>query len=179
MINMELSAPEMEKLAEEPGEEVAGYSTERVQWRTRYDMKLKVMGFKQSSSVEVLQDFWVTDRLTGRGLNVWLRSDPPKTGNESFDSLVAAEMEKVDGLPLKSKTVTTTVDKKGRQTVTSEVMRVVKLEVRDIEDGTFEVPTDYEEVPMLPGMGAGEGQPESPMESLRGLLGRKKKKGNR
>jgi len=175
LVNVEFSAPESEQLLNEPGEEILGKNTNHVRWRNRYDMELKVMGFKQRNSIEVVQDLWMTEDLSDRGMNVWLRAEPPKTGNQGFDDMLAQEMKKVTGMPLRSKTVTTTVNKKGKAVVTSESMEVTKLEMREIADDTFTLPSGYEEVPMMPVMGGEEAQ-ESPMEGLRGLLGKKKKR---
>ena len=177
LVNVEFSTPESEQLLSEPGEEILGRSTNHVRWRNRYDMELKVMGFKQRNSIEIVQDLWMTEALADRGMNVWLRAEPPKTGNQGFDDMLAAEMKKTTGMPLRSKTVTTTVNKKGKATVTQESMEVTQLETRNIEEKIFTLPVDYEEVPMMPVMG-GEEEQESPMEGLRGLLGRKKKNRN-
>jgi len=178
LINVEFSAPVSEKLEESAGEPILGRSTKHTRWRNQYDMKLKVMGFKQQNSIEVIQDFWSTDELTDAGLGVWLRSGPPKTGNSSFDAIMESEMEKISGFPLRSKTVTTTINKKGKSTVTSDSMEVIEISTQEIDETIFQIPPSYTAVPLMPEMSGSDSSEMSPMEGLRGLLGRKKGKGN-
>lgn len=167
VLKFEVSNVEVEKLAEEPGEPLHGLATTHVRYRTRYDMKVRVLGIGQESRVERLQDLWVTDALPDPAMGVWLRNRPAATGEPGLDQLLAAEMGKVSGLPLKSVEVTTTTGKKGkRESETRTTMEVVALERGvDVAASRFEVPPGYRQTQMLPTGGAagseGEGEEES------------------
>ena len=114
-------------------------------------MKMKVFGMGRTADTATDQDVWATTKLTDPGLRVWLRHDPPRTGNEQFDKLIAAESEKqrVSGFPLKTVS-TTTSTQNGKQTVTHHTMEVTSLETKSIPDSSFEIPAGYKEVQMLP-----------------------------
>ncbi|HYO14051.1 MAG TPA: hypothetical protein VE685_12720, partial [Thermoanaerobaculia bacterium] len=83
---------------------------------------------------------------------------------------IKAEMGKVSGYPLKTVTVTTTTDKKGRQSVSRSTMEVTQLDMNaNVAANSFEIPAGYEEtqMPTLQGE-TGEGQEEQ--GGLGGLL---------
>jgi hypothetical protein len=101
------------------------------------------------------QDIWATTALSDLGLGVWLRSDPPKTGNPQFDKLIAAEAGKIEGFPLKTVTVTTS-KQKGRSTTTRSTMEVTFLDAKvSLPAANFEIPPGYKETQMMV-----PGQPE-------------------
>ena len=114
LVNMEFEDISVEKLSEEPGGERLGRPVTHVRYRTRYTMSIKVFGMSRGTHVETIQDLWVTDDALGHeALGLWLRSEPPSTGMEDLDRLIAAEMEKVDGFPLESVSVSRTTGQKG------------------------------------------------------------------
>src|SRR5262249_39082986 len=90
--------------------------------------------------------------LRDPALGVWLRHDPPRTGNEQFDKLIAGETEKqrVSGFPLKTVGTTTTTQKRGKPSVTHHTLEVTLLETKSIPDSTFEIPAGYKEPRMVP-----------------------------
>lgn len=144
MMSMEFSDPEVEKLAEEPGGEILGYPTTHVRYRTRYTTSIKVMGMKRQNTTETVQDLWATDAFGDPALGVWLRTEPPATGIEGLDEVIAAELDKIEGLPLKSVSVSTTTGQKGkRETTTRTETEVTMLDETDIPDSTFEIPSGY------------------------------------
>jgi hypothetical protein len=150
LLKFEFSDPKVEKLLEEDGGNVAGQPTRHTRFRTSYSMKMKVFGLGNSADTVSEQDIWATTRLQDMGLGIWLRADPPHTGNEQFDKLIAAERDKVTGFPLKTVTTTTTTQKKGKQSVTRQVMEVTQLQTQSVPDSSFEIPAGYEETQMLP-----------------------------
>lgn len=162
LFEMEFSDISSKKLLEEPGGSVLGYPTTHYRWQSGYTLRMSVMGMKREHQAEVLQDLWVTDAHDAAGFLVWLRPDRMKTGNQDFDALLASEMKKLSGFPLKSTTVTTTRDKKGRENVTRSTTEVTSLREEAIAGAVFELPADYEERPLLPAMA--EGQDEAPEE---------------
>jgi hypothetical protein len=159
-MKFDVTDPEVEKLLEEDGESIHGYSTTHYRYRSAYTMQMKVMGMSQKTTFENEQDIWATRELDDEAFGVWLRSGPRKTGHESFDKLMESEFDKLNGFPLKTvqKTVTTG-GKKGNQTSTSTTtMEVTTIEEKSVSDDTFEIDPSYEEVPMMvmPGVQPGD-----------------------
>jgi hypothetical protein len=151
LLKIEFSDPKVEKLLDEDGGTVAGLPTRHTRHRTSYTMKVKVLGMGNEASVVTEQDIWATDRLQDIALGVWLRSDPPRTGNAQFDKLVAAEADKAKGFPLKTVTVSTTTQKKGRTTTTRSTMQVTELDTSaNVAAASFEIPAGYQETQLLP-----------------------------
>lgn len=178
LLKIEFSDPKVEKLLEEDGGTVAGLSTRHYRFRTSYNMKIRVLGMGNESNVVTEQDIWSTDRLQDIALGVWLRSDPPRTGNEQFDKLIAAEAGKTQGFPLKMVTVSTTTQKKGnKQTVTRTSMEVTQLDTNaSVPGSSFEIPAGYRETQLVPEAEEGEGGEEGGLGAL--LRGRKNSKSN-
>jgi uncharacterized protein DUF4412 len=176
LLKVEFSDPKVEKVADENGGTVAGLPTRHLRYRTTYTLKMRVLGMGNTADVENDQDLWVTDRLQDVALGVWLRSDPPKTGNTQFDKLVAASRDKLPGFPLKMVTVSTNKQQRGgKTTVTRSSMEVTQLQTTAVPDATFAIPADYKETQMIPAAQAGEqGKDEEEQGGLRGLLRRKK-----
>jgi len=154
-LKVEFSDPKVERLSDEDGGTIAGIPTRHIRYRTTYAMKIKVLGFGRATDVESEQDLWVADRLRDRALGIWLRGDPPRTGNEQFDKLVAAGHEKLAGFPLKSVTVDTSTQK-DKKTVTRSTMEVTELKSTSVPDSRFEIPEGFKEQPM-PALGRAPG----------------------
>lgn len=159
MMNISIDDPKVELLSWESGGALVGLPTTLYRYRSSYDLNMKVMGMKRGNHIEMDQQIWATDAVDASGLGVWLRADRP-TGFEGLDELLEAEMSKVQGFPLKTVTVTTTTNKKGKKgNTTRSTMEVTVLDRnRDIPPSTFEVPAGYQETEMMP-MGGAEGQP--------------------
>lgn len=158
MVNMKISDHKVENLGEEPGGMIAGLPTTHYRFRTSYAMEMSVIGMKMRSNVVQEQDIWAAPKLVEAALGIWLRKNPPSFGNSEFDTMVKAEMGKMQGFPLKSVTKTTTTDKKGKSETSVTTMEVTKLELDMIPNVSFTVPAGYEEVDMFGGQG-GEGNP--------------------
>jgi hypothetical protein len=144
LLKIEFSDPKVEKLLEEDAGMVAGIPTRHLRYRTSYTMKVKVLGLGRASSVVVEDDLWVADRLRDAGLGVWLRSEPPRTGNAELDKLIAAGYEKRQGFPLKSSSVST-VTQKEKQTVSRRTMEVTEVKSVAVPDSRFDLPAGFEE----------------------------------
>lgn len=174
MLDFQVGNVEVEKLSEEPGGSMHGFDTTHYRYRTTYDMTIKVMGMQRTNSVERIEDRWLTDDLDEAALGVWLRK-APKTGLEDLDRLIEAEMQKVQGVPLKMEDVTTTTGQKGKRSSTSRTT----MEVTDLEQGVsvdpakFEIPEGYTETEMVvPGApAAGEGGEEQESNPFKRILG--------
>ncbi|HVR29176.1 MAG TPA: hypothetical protein VMS86_06525, partial [Thermoanaerobaculia bacterium] len=107
LLDLEFSNASSQKLGEEDGGGLLGYPTRRYKWQSAYDMRMSIMGMKRQYHIDMLQDFWVTDRLNDEGFKVWLRPDRMKTGSKQFDELLTSDLGRINGFPLKSVTHTT------------------------------------------------------------------------
>ncbi len=174
MVNMKITNPTVEKLEEKPGPVLLGLPTTYVKYRTTYNMSMSVMGFKSENKTEQVQEVWATPELVAKAFGVWLRKEPPVTGDEELDKLMKMEMGKINGVPLKMITTTTTTDtKKGRTETTTVTMEVTTLQAVPVPESTFEIPASYRETQLFP-MGGKEGEQgeENPFAKMFG--GKKK-----
>lgn len=173
LLKVQFSDLKSDKISEEDGGLVLGQPTRHYKFRTSYTMTIKVLGMGNTADVVQEQDVWATTKLSDAALGVWLRADPPRTGNAEFDKLLTGEAGKYQGFPLKLVTVSTSTQKKGnKSTTTRSTMEVTQLDAgASVPASAFEIPAGYEEtqIPLGPQQGqAGEGQERG---GLRGLLG--------
>ena len=153
MVKMEVTDPHSEILLDEKGPDILGYPTRHLRRESGYSMEMRMMGMKRGQTVTTTQELWVTDRLKDAGFGAWLRKDPPKSGNEELDELFENEILDVEGMVVKSKTVSKSVgSKKGRETVTTSETEVTALREEDTSGVSYTVPEGFEPVPMMPGL---------------------------
>jgi hypothetical protein len=168
LVKIEFGEPQVERLLDEDGGQVAGLATRHLRFRTAYSTQVKVLGMKQASQTESTQDLWVTGELTDLGLGVWLRAEPPRTGNENLDRLIASGLGTIQGFPLKAVTVSkSTGGRKGqRETVVRSETVVTELDIRApaVDPARYQIPQGYTEVQMLP---EGQGPDGGPFGGLR------------
>ncbi len=145
MMKVSFESPTVEKLLEEDGGLVAGLPTRHYRYRTSYTVTMHITGAKKVSTV-VEEDIWATQQLSDPALKVWLKQDPPSTGDAQVDQMIRAEMSKVQGFPLKRVTVTRTSDALGQHTSRSE-MDVLEVKQVAVPDKEFSLPDGYTEVP--------------------------------
>jgi hypothetical protein len=152
LLKIQFSPPKVEKLLEEDGGTVAGLPTRHYKLRTTYSMTVKVLGMGNTTNVVSEQDVWATSRLQDAGLGIWLRAEPPRTGNAEFDKLLAAEAGKFEGYPLKMVTVSTsTAQKGGRTQTTRSTMEVTELDASAaVPAAAFEIPQGFEKTEIMP-----------------------------
>lgn len=175
LLKMQFSEPKVEKLAEGDGGTVQGLPTRHYKYRTSYTMTIKVLGMGNTTDVVTEQDIWAASKLADPGLGVWLRAEPPRTGNAELDKLLNSEAYKFQGFPVKMVTVSTSTPKKGKPTTSRSTMEVTQLDAgANVPASAFEIPAGYEETQILPTtQGAAEGEEEE-QGGLRGLLRRGK-----
>ena len=144
MLNFQVDNVEVKELGSGPGPAMHGLATTHAKFHTTYDMKIKVLGMGRTNHVESDQEIWSTQELGDPALGIWLRKEQP-TGFGELDKLVKAEMDKVQGFPLKSVTRTTTTGQKGkREQTTVSTMEVTELDrSASIPASTFEIPEGY------------------------------------
>ncbi len=185
VVKFKVSDPHIEIIENgKPAEKIAGYSTKRYRYRTTYTSVFTVMGFGSKKDVVIDQIIWSSEALKDVGLSVWLRKEPPKTGNPDLDGMMSLETNKVIGYPLKMETVSTET-KKGKQTVTKHTMTVNTIKKQNIKDATFVIPADYQKTSLMQHMGSETGPsptsdpPEEEQGGLKGLFNRGKSLFNR
>ncbi len=142
-------------------------------------MSVKVLGMGNTADVVSEQDIWATTKLTDIGLGVWLRAEPPHTGNKEFDKLLTSAAAKFQGFPMKVVTVSTSTQQKGnKQTVTRSTMEVTQLEAgAAVPASTFEIPAGFKETQLTPTQQGEKDGSQEEEGGLRGLLKRKKGSG--
>ena len=187
IVSFEIENPRVETLAQGPGKTVAGVATKHARYRTSYEMRMKIMGFKNTQSVQSTQDVWYTEGLSDAAMGVWLRKEPPRT-NTDLDRLIDLEVSKIQGFPLETVDTTVTTGKKGKQTTTTTRMQVTKLS-RGVSfaASTWVIPDDYTPIQMNPAeavMAGGQPPPEQSdgeekEEEEGGIMGRFKKFGRK
>ncbi len=152
LLKIQFTDPKTEKISEEDGGLVAGVPTRHYKYRTSYTMTVKVFGMGNPANVVSEQDIWAATRATDVGLGVWLRADPPHTGNKDFDKLLTSSAAKFQGFPLKVVTVSTSTQQKGnRQTVTHSTMEVTQFDGKaSVPASAFEIPAGYKETQIAP-----------------------------
>lgn len=148
MMKMEFSDPKIEKLTDEAGESILGYPTRHYKFRTTFTTTVSIMGRQNVSSTVKEEEIWATTAITDAGMGAWLRKSPPKTGNESIDKLIQAEMGKVQGFPLRHIMVNSSTDASGRTQTHTTTTEVTELKKTSVPDSTFVVPSDYTELKM-------------------------------
>lgn len=157
LVDMEFSDPEVEQLEEGDGGTIAGYPTRYYKYRTTYDLKMKILGMKRNMASSSIEEMWVTNAFDLPAMAIWLRKGV-RSGDSGLDRVIAAEMEKVKGFPLKTVVVSTTVGgKKKRETTTKSTMEVQTLREESVDLEKFEIPSDYERVDLLTGVEDEEG----------------------
>ncbi|HPW56789.1 MAG: DUF4412 domain-containing protein [Thermoanaerobaculaceae bacterium] len=150
VVNMKFSDPRIEKLGQAPNGLVAGVPTIHYQYRTSYTVSMGFMGMKKSTRIVTEEEIWSAPKLLEAALGIWLRKSPPKLGDDNLDNLLRAEMEKIEGFPLKRKIVRTSTDEKGNVEVTTTLMEVTSLEMTSVSASLFEIPPDYKEITPSP-----------------------------
>jgi len=159
MMKMEFADVSSEMLSEEAGGSVLGHDTTHYRWKTGYTMRMKMMGFKQETRTDMIQDTWSTDSLDAKGFGVWLRPDRSmRTGNEELDKLISSQATTVRGFPLKTVNVSTMTSKKGKSTQMTSTTEVTILRKESVPGSTFTWPDTYTEVEIIPEMPQGTDQ---------------------
>jgi hypothetical protein len=147
-LNMQFSDFSNETLSEGPGGEILGYDTTLTHHRIGYTMSIAVLGFEQSSRVDMENKVWCSDEFDSDGLRVWLRPDRFRTGNEDFDELIRQHYAAMNCLPLRTEVVTTTTSN-GAASVTTTKTNVLLIREEDVVGTMFDLPENYEQVSFL------------------------------
>ncbi|HEY0513114.1 MAG TPA: hypothetical protein VGH73_14490 [Thermoanaerobaculia bacterium] len=160
LLKVQFSDLKSDKVLNEDGGMVLGLPTRHYRFHTTYTMTIRVLGMGNTANVVSDQDVWATTRLTDVGLGVWLRAEPPRTGNADFDKLIAAQAGRYEGFPLKVVTTSVSTQQKGNKTTRStSTVQVTELDRNAaIPASTFEIPAGYKETQIAPTQGNGGGR---------------------
>ncbi|HUP64831.1 MAG TPA: DUF4412 domain-containing protein [Thermoanaerobaculia bacterium] len=123
------------------GGEIQGYPTRKHVVNVKYDMNVRVMGMKTSSTVDMTTESWITDKIAADQAT-FVQAKTLRTGVEDIDRLIETQMTAATGFPLKSIVTTTTTQGKKSETSTT-TMEVSKIEQAAIPASQFEVPAGY------------------------------------
>jgi hypothetical protein len=145
--NRTYSEPKVAKLSEDDGGQVAGVATLHLKVRTTFTSEIMVKGARRSSSTVVDEDVWVAPGLNDAGLGLWLAKAPIRTGDETFDSLLAARAP-YSGYPLKRTAVATTTEKGGAKSVATTTLTVTELIAGAMPARTFTMASGLREAPL-------------------------------
>jgi hypothetical protein len=164
LLDIEHSNARLERLPEKEGGAVAGLPTRLYRFRTRYTSRVRVLGIDHTTETLIEQDVWRTDKLRDPALGVWLRCDPPRTGDARLDQSLAAALARAPGFPLKVSSAITSAPAAGEKsdqgsTLTHATMEVTQLEAAAIPDSSFDLPAGYTEKQILPGTESEKSRP--------------------
>lgn len=140
--DVQFEAPKVEKLLDEDGGLVAGLPTRHFRYRTTYTVVPPLLGTRIITTV--VEDIWATTKVADPAMGFWLKKQAPRTGDEQFDAIVATEMNKVPGFPLK-RVSTTTVENNGEKRTSHDRMEVVRLKFGPVPASMFRIPASYKQ----------------------------------
>jgi hypothetical protein len=149
MMNMKVSNPKVETVLDEAGPTILGCTTRHVKIQTSYTMSMSFMGMNNTSSITQEQELWTTEKFKDAGLDAWKNTQGMlKTGDQNLDALIKAQMEKVQGIPLKMIASTTNKDNSGKSHVNRTIMEVTEIKEMSVSKDKFEIPSGYTEKKM-------------------------------
>lgn len=143
-LKMSFESPRIEKLLDENGGLIAGLPTRHYKYRTTYAMNMQYMGSTRRTTTILEEDIWATIKTLDPAMGLWLKKEPAKTGDDQLDSLIASEMNKVPGFPLKRVSVTIMESDGTRQTFRND-MEVTRLTVKPVPASVFQIPATFKE----------------------------------
>ncbi len=150
MMNMKIKDQKAEKLLEEKGPAIHGLPTTHYKFRTSYTMEINFMGMKQATSTANEEEMWVTTALKDDALTFAAMRKEMKTGNADLDRLIADQMNKAQGFPLKVITKNSATDPNGNAQESTVTMEVTSLKKISPAADVFQMPKGYTEQEMNP-----------------------------
>jgi hypothetical protein len=146
MMKVTFESPKVEKILDEDGGLIAGLPTRHYRYRTSYVVSMHITGDRKATT-EIEEDIWTTTHLADPALAIWLKKGPAATGDEQLDGMIRAEMDKVQGFPLKRIVVTHMHDATGAEHNSRVEMQVTQVKRIAIAAAEFVIPKSYKEVP--------------------------------
>ena len=143
IVRVQFENPEVRKLAESPGEKIAGYDTKYFKFRIAYTAAVDVMGSVQKTETTRIEEIWTAPALTDAGFAAWLRKDSAPTGNDALDRQIASELSTAPGTPLKRITTTMWKDPGGRDQTVKTTVSVSELRKDSASPELFQAPPGF------------------------------------
>ena len=121
--NLEVADPKIEKVLEEPGPELLGYSTTHVRLVATANIKASVVVKKFSYSLKITDDVWIAPRLEIHPIEQQWINAQTNTGFEQLDQMVDTWYKKLPAMILKQESVIRLNDliKKEESTKTEKI----------------------------------------------------------
>lgn len=141
-VTTKVNEPKLEKLLDEDGGMVAGHRTRHLRFRTTYTVTINAQESHTTSFV-IEDEIWVTQDLEDSAIKYWLAPESKQSSDANANLLVAAELSKMNGLPVKRITVNTSIEEDGVSETTRTEMTVTELKQRAVPGSTFEIPRGY------------------------------------
>ena len=159
-MEMTIEDPKVEKLLEEPGEEMFGHPTTHYRYRTTYTTALSMpMGMKSSMATDSVEDIWTTPAIEAGGASAAMAGMIGGGLMSEVASLERTEKATLKGLPLKQVTVTTSKSTSkgmmgrlmggGGGGTTTITMAVEGLTEAPLPPAIFQIPAGYSETEIL------------------------------
>lgn len=146
LVKIKISNPEvkLEKLGKET---VLGFACNHYKMVVDYDMEMKIVLIKSRGHEHIEKEVWAAPQVKALSeMGEAFRYRDFKTGMQDLDDLIEAQMraEANLGFPLKTVSVTTSIDKKGNSKEKSRVTQeVLSIGTKNLPASTFEIPADY------------------------------------
>ncbi len=142
-ISLKFTNPEFKTLSDDRGPEMHGLPTRHLKTETSYTVSASVFGQKNITSISRKDETWLTKKIRDKGMQIWTQQRTIKTGNKDIDKIIASETKRLDGIPLKVTSVTTTKENNKKPQVTTVTHEITSLKRTKIDAETFEIPKDY------------------------------------
>ncbi len=142
-ISLKFTDPKFKTLSDDRGPKMYGLPTRHVKTETSYTVKASVFGQQNTTAISRNDEIWLTKKIQDKGMHIWTQQRTIKTGNEDIDKIIASETKRLDGIPLKVISVTTTRENNGKPEVTTVTHEITSFKRTKIASGTFEIPRDY------------------------------------
>lgn len=177
LMKMEFGDFHMEKLDEGAGDELLGYDTRYLRFRSGYKMTMSIMGRDMSQTVDMDQEMWVTDAIDAEAFSAWMRPDKRLKGMfEGLDKMLEQQYAEINGAPLKAVIKSTMTDHQGKKSNQVTTTVVTTLREENVDDSVFEIPEGYQKAEFMQ-LGAAQGEDskkeDDGLSKLKGLFKRK------
>jgi hypothetical protein len=134
-----------------PGETILGYKTRKYASNTGFTMQMSIMGMKQKMTTSSETVSWITKDLSSLGdreaWEAWGKSfgsGMRQTNPELSKQMEAYYKEIGYGVALRTRTIGTNTDNKGKVMVDTTTMEVVDLQKANVDASMFEIPANYQ-----------------------------------
>lgn len=135
-----------------PAEKVLNYECNHIKVDASYDMEMKMMGFQIKNHTEMTHELWGATGIPEKEISPLYKNMNFKTGMKDLDALIEKQMAALKdiGFPVKSVMVNKSTDQQGKTTTMTTETKVTDISVKNVEEGLFKIPPDYEKTSFMP-----------------------------